>query len=75
MRPPGKSALTAFVLVFAPGIAFALFELFVARVPVRGKALVAAWASLAVGVLCVAGLLALTARDAVRKRKARLHGS
>lgn len=74
MRFPGKGALLALLLIFSPGIAFALFEIFFVRVPVQGKTLVVGWASLAVGVACVVGLLTLAARDAVRRRRDRLHG-
>jgi len=73
MRPPGKTALLALLLVFAPGIAFALFELFFVRVPVQGKSLAVGWISLAVGVSCAVGLLWQAARDAIRKRRDRLH--
>ena len=74
MRLPGKGVLLALLLVFSPGIAFALFEIFFVRVPVQGKTLVVGWVSLAVGVACAVGLLTLVARDAVRKRKHQLHG-
>lgn len=74
MKLPGKGALIALLLVFAPGIAFALFELFFVRVPVKGKTLVVGWVSLAVGVMCVVGLLTLVTRDAFRRRKDRSHG-
>lgn len=66
--------LMALLLVFAPGIAFALFELFFFPVPVRGKARVVGWASLAVGGLCVVGLVGIMARDALRRRKERVPG-
>ena len=65
----------ALLLVFSPGIAFALFELFFVRVPVQGKALVVGWVSLAVGIGCVAGLVVLAVRDAIRQRRDRLHRS
>lgn len=74
MRAPGKSALVALLLIFSPGIAFALFEIFFVRVPVKGKSLVLGWASLAVGIACGAGLLFLAARDAVRRRRDRRRG-
>jgi hypothetical protein len=73
MKFPGKSALIALLLVFSPGIAFALFELFFVRVPVKGRTLIVGWVSLAVGLGCALGLLTLAARDAVRRRKDRLH--
>ncbi len=73
MKLPGKGTLMALLLVFSPGIAFALFELFFVRVPVQGKALVVGWVSLAVGTLCVAGLVVLAVRDAIRQRRDRLH--
>jgi hypothetical protein len=74
MRLPGKSVLLALLLIFSPGIAFAMFELFFVRVPVKGRSLVVGWVSLVVGVVCVVGLLTLTVRDAIRRRKDRLHG-
>lgn len=72
MKLPGKGTLMALLLVFSPGIAFALFELFFVRVPVQGKALVVGWVSLAVGIGCVAGLVVLAVRDAIRQRRDRL---
>ena len=63
----------ALLLVFSPGIAFALFEIFFVRVPVQGKALVVGWVSLAVGIGCVAGLVILAVRDAIGRRRSRLH--
>jgi hypothetical protein len=74
MRAPGKSALAALLLIFSPGIAFALFEIFFVRVPVQGRTLVVGWVSLAVGAVCVVGLLWLAARDAVLKRRDRRSG-
>jgi len=73
MKLPGKGTLMALLLVFSPGIAFALFELFFVRVPVQGKALVVGWVSLAVGIGCAAGLVILAVRDTIRQRRGRLH--
>ena len=73
MKLPGKGTLIALLLVFSPGIAFALFELFFVQVPVQGKALVVGWVSLAVGIGCVTGLVILAVKDAIRQRRDRLH--
>lgn len=74
MRTPGKGVFLALLVVFAPGIAFALFELFVFQVPVKGRARLMAWAFLAFGLACLAGLLFLVARDALWRLKGRRAG-
>lgn len=71
MRVPRKSVFVALLLVFSPGIAFALFELFVFHVPVRGRVRLTAWAFLALGLACLMCLLLLLARDAVRRVRRR----
>jgi len=67
MRVPGKSVFLALLVVFLPGIAFALFELFVFKGPVKERARVMAWAFLAIGFACFICLLFLLARDALRR--------
>ena len=71
MKFPGKGALLAILLTFSPGIAFALFELFVTDLPVKPRAKVFGWAALAVGFACVVALLAISVRNAIRKREER----
>ncbi len=66
-----KSVLVALLVVFAPGIAFAVFELFFFTGPLRERARLMAWAFLAIGVACVASLLFLVVRDALRGMKGR----
>ena len=63
-----KSVLVALLLIFAPGIAFAVFELFVFAVPVRPRARLMAWAFLVIATACLVALLVLVARDALRRR-------
>jgi len=62
-----KSVLVALLVIFSPGIAFALFEIFFYTGPLRERSRLAAWVFLAVGVACVSGLLYLLARDAFRR--------
>ena len=69
MKLPGKGALLAILLTFSPGIAFALFELFVTDLPVKPRAKLFGWASLVVGFACVVALLAITVKDFIRRRK------
>lgn len=61
----------ALLLVFSPGIAFALFELFVFEGSLKARAQLTAWAFLLVGVACLIGLVFLMVRDAVRHAKDR----
>jgi hypothetical protein len=63
--------LLALLLIFLPGIAFALVQLFVFQVEVRPRARLAAWIFLAAGVACAAALVALLARDALRRARGR----
>jgi hypothetical protein len=62
-----KSVFVALLVVFAPGIVFAVFELFFYTGPLRERSRLAAWVFLTVGVACVIGLLYLLARDAFRR--------
>jgi hypothetical protein len=62
-----KSVLVALLVVFAPGIAFAVFELFVFEGPVAERSRLMAWAFLLIGVGCLVTLLVLVARDALRR--------
>lgn len=62
-----KSVLVALLVVFSPGIAFAVFELFFYAGPLRERSRLAAWVFLTVGVVSVLGLLYLLARDALRR--------
>ncbi|MBI3624669.1 MAG: hypothetical protein HY215_00705 [Candidatus Rokubacteria bacterium] len=62
-----KGVLIALLVIFSPGIAFAVFELFFYAGPLRERSRLAAWAFLTVGVVCVLGLLYLLARDALRR--------
>ena len=71
MRFPGKSVFVALLVVFSPGIAFALFQLFVFKGPVQKRAQLMAWAFLAIGLACFICLLFLLARDAVRRVRGR----
>ena len=61
-----KSVLVALLVIFAPGIAFAVFELFVFKGPVAERSRLMAWGFLLIGVACVVALLVLVARDALR---------
>lgn len=69
-----KSVFVALLVVFLPGIAFAVFQLFVFQTPVRERARVAAWAFLVIGLACVAALGALLVRDAARSVRRRSLG-
>ena len=71
MRLPGKSVLVALLVVFSPGIAFALFELFIFKGPVQARSRLMAGAFLAIGFACFICLLFLLARDAVRRVRGR----
>lgn len=71
MNVPGKGALLAILLALSPGIAFALFELFVTDLPVKPRAKFFGWASLVAGFACIVALLTITVRDAIRERKDR----
>lgn len=62
-----KSVLVALLVVFSPGIAFAVFELFFYAGPLRERSRLAAWVFLTVGVVSLLGLLYLLARDALRR--------
>ena len=62
-----KGVLVALLVVFSPGIAFAVFELFFYAGPLRERSRLAAWVFLTVGVVCVLGLVYLLARDALRR--------
>ncbi len=66
-----KGVLVALLVIFAPGIAFAVFELFLYTGPLRERSRLAAWAFLAIGAACLIALLALVARDALRRVKRR----
>lgn len=66
-----KSVLAALLVIFAPGIAFAVFELFFYTGPLRERSRLMAWAFLAIGLACVVCLLVLVARDALRRAKGR----
>ena len=66
---PGKSVFVALLVVFLPGIVFAVFELFVFEVPVKGRSRLAAWVFLMVGAVCFLGLLVALAREGVRRGK------
>lgn len=63
MRLPRKSVFVALLVIFSPGIAFALFELFFFTGPIKVRSRLAAWAFLAIGLACVLGLLFHLARD------------
>lgn len=71
MRVPRKGVLAALLLVCSPGIVFAVFELFLFRVPVKGRTRVMAWAFLAVALVLVVGLVVLLARDALGRVRRR----
>ena len=71
MRRPGKGALLAILLAFSPGIAFALFELFVTDLPVKPRAQVFGWASLGAGAACILWLAVIYIREAVERKKSR----
>ncbi|MBI3031419.1 MAG: hypothetical protein HYY64_18115 [Candidatus Rokubacteria bacterium] len=62
-----KGVLVALLVVFAPGIAFAVFELFVFKGPVAERSRLMAWGFLLIGVACVVAVLVLVARDALRR--------
>lgn len=66
-----KGVLVALLVIFSPGIVFAVFELFVFKVPLLERARVMAWAFLVLGLACVGALLFLVARDALRRPKDR----
>lgn len=61
----------ALLVVFAPGITFALYQLFMFEGTLRARAWLMAWAFLVVGLACFLGLMFLMARDAVRRIKGR----
>ena len=66
-----KSVLVALLVIFAPGIAFAVFELFVFKGPVAERSRLMAWAFLLIAVACVVALLILVARDTLRRGRGR----
>jgi hypothetical protein len=66
-----KGVLVALLVVFSPGIAFALFELFIFKGPVQARSRLMAWAFLAIGLACAVSLLLLLVRDALRRAKGR----
>lgn len=70
-----KSVLAALLVIFAPGIAFAVFELFFYTGPLRERSWLMAWAFLLIGIACFIALLALVTRDAVRRLKSRGAGA
>lgn len=69
MRGLRKGVLVALLVIFAPGIAFALFELFFYTGPLRERSRLMAWAFLLIGVACLIAFLVLVARDALRRVK------
>lgn len=71
MKLPGKGTLLAILLVFSPGIAFAVFELFFSPVAVKPRTKLFGWASLAVGVACVVALVVVSVREALQRKKLR----
>lgn len=75
MRGLRKGVLVALLVIFAPGIVFALFELFVFKVPVQARSRLMAWAFLAIAVACFVALLVLVARDALRHVRGRKSGA
>lgn len=75
MRGLRKGVLVALLVIFAPGIAFALFELFVFKGPVHARSRLMAWAFLAIAVACLIALLVLVARDALRHVRGRKSGA
>ena len=66
-----KSVLVALLVIFAPGIAFAIFELFFYAGALRERSRLMAWAFLVIGLACLVALLVLVARDALRRLKGR----
>ncbi|MBI2154984.1 MAG: hypothetical protein HYV92_14230 [Candidatus Rokubacteria bacterium] len=70
-----KSVLVALLVIFAPGIAFAVFELFVFKGPVAERSRLMAWVFLLIAVACVVALLILVARDALRRGRGRGAGA
>jgi len=64
-----KSVLAALLVIFAPGIAFAVFELFFYTGVLRERSRVMAWAFLVIGIACLVALLVLVARDALGRVK------
>jgi len=66
-----KGVLVALLVIFAPGIAFAVFELFVFKGPVAERSRLMAWAFLVIAVACLVALLILVARDALRRGRDR----
>ena len=66
-----KGVFLALLVVFSPGIAFALFELFLFKGPIKERARLMAWAFLAIGLACVLCLLFLLARDVFQRVKGR----
>lgn len=62
-----KGVFVALLVIFSPGIAFAIFEIFFYAGPLRERSRLAAWVFLTVGVVCILGLLYLLARDALRR--------
>ena len=66
-----KGVLVALLLIFSPGIAFAVFELFFYAGPLRERSRLMAWAFLAIGLACFVSLLVVVARDALRRAKGR----
>ena len=66
-----KGVLVALLVIFAPGIAFAVFELFIFKGPVAERSRLMAWAFLLIAVACVVALLVRVARDAFRRGRGR----
>ena len=71
MKFPGKGVWLAILLVFSPGMAFAIFELFLVDLPVKPNTKLAGWAALVVGAMCIVGLAVTLVREAVQRRKRR----
>jgi len=66
-----KGVLVALLVIFAPGIAFAVFELFVFKGPVAERSRLMAWTFLLIAIACVVALLVLVARDSLRRGRDR----
>jgi hypothetical protein len=69
MKLPGKGVWLAILLVFSPGIAFAVFELFFSELPVKLGTKLAGWVALGVGVTCVVLLSIISVREALQRRR------
>ncbi|HLC41939.1 MAG TPA: hypothetical protein VJO34_09995 [Methylomirabilota bacterium] len=64
--------MLAILLAFSPGIAFALFELFVTDLPVKSRAKFFGWVSLGAGIACVAWLAVIYIREAIERKQRRV---